>query len=115
MLWHGVLVIPLHIVGVRKGLVGIHRHARDIAGWHMGALRHAACLLRCKMARVGLLGRIDLVSIVDAVIAGRCWFRSVQACLRMRLVCMPESCEIRHCIYEQATLPLQRQLSVERA
>lgn len=81
MLGHGVLVVTLHVVAIRKGLVGVHGHVRHIARGHMRALGQTAALLRCKMAGARLLGTIDLAGLVDAVVAGSRGFGSVEASL----------------------------------
>ena len=81
MLGHGVLVITLHVVAIRKSLVGVHGHVRHIARGHMRALGKTAVLLRGKVARARLLGTIDLAGLVDAVVASGRGLGSVEACL----------------------------------
>ena len=73
-----VLVTPLlRHVPVGERLLGVHSDARHIAGRHM-ALGHPGTGLRGEVGTCGLLGGVDRVGVVDAVIAGG-RLRGVQA------------------------------------
>jgi len=72
----------LDVAGIRHG---VHWHARHVGWGHAVVLLHGLSRRLRRELMVGrVLGRVDLVRVVDAVLvaAGRLW--RVQACLRKR-------------------------------
>jgi hypothetical protein len=87
---HGILrATLLHVVLVCHGLLGVHGDAGHVATGHMRRGHARSAGLRGQVSTGGLLGRLDLVAIIDTVLVlGR--LRSIQAGLRGVSISKPD-------------------------
>ena len=85
--WH-VLAAPLlllDVVRVRQCLLGVHANVRHaVAGRQVALGYRGPARLRGQVSACRFLGRVDGITVVHAVIAGR-GFGRVQACLSDRV------------------------------
>ena len=77
------LISLLHVALICQGLLGIHRHVGHVVSGHMRVLGDArSASLRREMLRSRLLGRVDLIAAVDAVLVARGGLRCVKTRLQ---------------------------------
>lgn len=104
---HGVLAPSLNVALVCKCRRRVDwANIRHVTGGHVRVLRHWSTLLLLLHVAVGwLLGRFDLIGVIDTVLVALARLRRVQACLCATRLALRTSCnDVQH-LPESSSFP----------